>query len=304
MSKVTTTGLFFLLGLLWGGSFVAIEIGLPHFPPVLFASYRFYIAGVAILGYSFFSTDHWHPRRRVEWLVVGISGVLLIAGTHAFLYLGVPFISGDVAAIIISLSPVLTAVFASLLLEDRLTGLSIVGFTFGLLGIGLISQPDLSNLFSANVIGVGLVFTSAVFWALGGVLTRPFRTDLPVQSLQAWAMLLGALLLHGVSIARGESMAAITWTSIAAGTLAYLGILAGAVAFLVYFELLDRLGAAEINLIGYLEPVAATGFSYLILGRLIDTPSIAGFAAIFIGFVLIKHTAISEIISAAKSVSS
>ncbi|MFA9517876.1 DMT family transporter [Halopenitus sp. H-Gu1] len=300
MKRASTTGLFLLLGLLWGGSFVAIELGLPHFPPVLFASYRFYIAGTAILGYAFITTDHWHPRRRAEWLVVGISGVLIIASTHAFLYLGVPFISGAVAAIIISFSPVLTAVFASRLLNDRLTGIGLVGFVCGLIGIGLISKPDPANLLSANVIGVGLVFASATFWALGGVLTRPFRTDMPVQSLQAWAMLLGAPLLHGVAIARGESVTAVTWTPIAAGTLAYLGILAGAIAFLIYFELLDRLGAAEINLIGYLEPIAATGLSYLLLGRLIDTLSIAGFIAIFIGFTLIKHTAIREFLSAAK----
>ncbi|WP_242695516.1 DMT family transporter [Halomontanus rarus] len=300
MTRASTTGLFLLLGLLWGGSFVAIEIGLADFPPVLFASYRFYIAGVAILGFTLITTDHWRPRRYDEWLVAGIAGVLMIAGTHAFLYLGVPYISGDVAAIIISFSPVLTAVFASLLLEDRLTRISLAGFFCGLVGIGLISQPDPSNLLSANVIGVSLVFASAIVWALGTVLTRPLRTDMPVQSLQAWAMLIGAPLLHVTAIARGESAAAIAWTPVAAGTLAYLGIMAGTVAFLIYFELLDRLGAAEINLIGYLEPVAATGLSYLILGRLIDISSVAGFVAIFVGFALIKRTAIREITTSAR----
>jgi drug/metabolite transporter (DMT)-like permease len=300
VSRTSTTALFLLLGLLWGGSFVAIEVGLPYLPPVLFASYRFYIAGVAILGYAFVTTDHWRPRDRAEWFIVGITGVLIIGATHAFLYLGVPFISGDVAAIIISFSPVLTAVFASVVLNDRLTGLGVAGFLCGMAGIGLISKPDPSNLLSANVVGVGLVFLSATFWALGGVLTRPFRTELPVQSLQAWGMLLGAPLLHGVALARGESIVAVTWTSTAVWTLAYLGIMAGAVAFLIYFELLDRLGAAEINLIGYLEPVAATVISYLLLGRLIDVHSLAGFVAIFAGFVLIKRDAIRELVTAAK----
>jgi drug/metabolite transporter (DMT)-like permease len=295
MSRATTAALFLLLGLLWGGSFVAIEVGLADFPPVLFASFRFYVAGAVILGYAAVSTDHWRPRRNDEWLVAGIAGVLLIAGTHAFLYLGVPYISGAVAAVVISFSPLLTAVFASVLLDDRLTGIGLVGFAFGLVGIGLISRPDPSNLLSANVVGVGLVFASAVFWALGAVLTRPFRTEMPVQSLQAWAMLIGAPLLHAAAIARGESMAAIAWTPVAVGTLAYLWLVAGAVAFLIYFELLDRLGAAEINLIGYLEPVAATGLSYLLLDSLIDLPIVAGFVAIFVGFALIKRGAIRAV---------
>jgi drug/metabolite transporter (DMT)-like permease len=293
MSKASTTGLFLLLGLIWGGSFVAIEVGLTDFPPLLFASFRFYLAGAVMLGYAFVSTDHWRPHRNDEWLVVGIAGGLLIAGTHAFLYLGVPYISGAVAAIIISSSPVLTAVFASAILGDRLTTVGLVGFACGLVGIGLVSQPDPSNLLSANVVGVSLVFVAATFWALGAVLTRPFRTAIPVQSLQAWAMLTGAPLLHVTAIARGES--------IVTGSLAYLGLIAGAVAFLIYFELLDRVGAAEINLIGYLEPVAATGLSYLLLGRVIGLPVVAGFVAIFVGFVLIKRTAIRESVVSATS---
>ncbi|MFC7018865.1 MULTISPECIES: DMT family transporter [Haloarcula] len=301
MSKASTTGLFLLLGLIWGGSFVAIEVGLADFPPLLFASFRFYLAGAVMLGYAVVSTDHWRPHRNDEWLVVGIAGGLLIAGTHAFLYLGVPYISGAVAAIIISFSPVLTAVFASALLGDRLTAVGLVGFACGLVGIGLVSQPDPSNLLSANVVGVSLVFVAATFWALGAVLTRPFRTAIPVQSLQAWAMLTGAPLLHVTAIARGEALAAITWTPIVAGSLAYLGLIAGAVAFLIYFELLDRVGAAEINLIGYLEPVAATGLSYLLLGRVIGLPVVAGFVAIFVGFVLIKRTAIRKSIVSATS---
>ncbi|MFC6863973.1 DMT family transporter [Halomicroarcula sp. GCM10025817] len=301
MSKASTTGLFLLLGLIWGGSFVAIEVGLTDFPPLLFAAFRFYVAGAVMLGYAFVSTDHWRPHGDDEWLVVGIAGSLLIAGTHAFLYLGVPYISGAVAAIIISSSPVLTAVFASAILGDRLTAVGLVGFACGLVGIGLVSQPDPSNLLSANVVGVGLVFVAATFWALGAVLTRPFRTAIPVQSLQAWAMLTGAPLLHVTAVARGESLAAVTWTPVVTGSLAYLGLIAGAVAFLIYFELLDRVGAAEINLIGYLEPVAATGLSYLLLDRVIGLPVVAGFVAIFVGFVLIKRTAIRESVVSATS---
>jgi drug/metabolite transporter (DMT)-like permease len=295
MSRLSTTGLFLLLGLLWGASFVAIEVGLTDFPALLFAALRFYIAGVAVLGYALVSTDRWRPRRPEEWLVTAIAGVLMIAGHHVLLYLGVPYISGAVAAVVISFSPILTAVFASLLLDDWLTGIDVVGFGLGLLGIALISRPDPSDLLSASVIGVGLVFAAAVLWALGTVLTRPIRTDLPVQSLQAWAMLIGAPLLHAVAFARGESLRAVAWTPGAALSLAYLGVVAGALSFLIYFELLDRLGPAEINLIGYLEPVAAAAVSYLLLGSLIGPNTVAGFLAIFVGFALVKRGALREV---------
>jgi drug/metabolite transporter (DMT)-like permease len=294
VSRTSTVGLFLLLGVLWGASFVSIEVGLAFFPPVLFAALRFYVAGVAILAYAAVTTPRWRPRRRPEWLVVAIVGGFMIAGHHALLYVGVPYITGAIAAVVVSFSPVLTAVFAAVLLDNRLTPVGLVGFGFGLAGIVLISRPDPSNLLTASAIGVGIVFLAVIMWALGAVLTRPYRTDLPVQTLQAWAMLAGAPALHAVALARGESLAAVEWTGAAVWSLGYLGLGAGALAFLIYFELLDRVGPAEINLIGYLEPVAATGVSFLVLGRLIDAPTAAGFCAIFLGFVLIKRRSLRE----------
>ena len=298
MARGSTLGLFVLLGALWGGSFVAIEVGLAYFPPMLFASARFYIAGIAILGFALLTTPRWRPRDRVEWLVVTIAGAFMIAGHHALLYLGIPYITGAVAAVIISFGPVLTAVFSTILLDYRLTRVGAIGFGLGLSGIVLVSQPDPANLLTASVIGVALVFLAAILWALGSVLTRPYRTELPVQSLQAWAMLIGALLLHGVAFLDGESLGAVEWSTVAVWSLGYLGFASGALAFLIYFELLDRLGPAEINLVGYLEPVAAAVISYFVLGQLLDAPAVVGFLAIFAGFALIKRGVLARKIAA------
>lgn len=290
--RTSTVVLFLVLGVLWGASFVSIEVGGPFFPPVLFAALRFYVAGLAVLAYASATTARWRPRDRHEWLAVAVVGTLMIAGHHALLYVGIPYITGAIAAIVISFSPVLTAAFAAVLLDNQLTPIGILGFGFGLAGVVLISQPDPSNLFTANAVGVGIVFVAVILWALGTVLTRAYRTDLPVQTLQGWAMTLGAVLLHGGALARGESLAAVEWTATAVWSLAYLGLVAGALAFLIYFELLDRVGPTEINLIGYLEPVAATVISFLVLGQLIDSATAAGFLAIFLGFVLIKRRAL------------
>ncbi|WP_338727516.1 DMT family transporter [Haladaptatus sp. DJG-WS-42] len=293
MSRKQTAALFALLGLLWGGSFVAIEIGLDFFPPILFAALRYYLAGAIMLGYAALTTDRWLPRRQTEWLIVGISGTFLIAGHHAFLYLGQRHVSGAIAAVIISLGPVLTTAFASVLLpSERLRPLGLVGLACGLLGVAIIANPDPQNLLTANVLGIATVFVASVCFALGAVLTRPIRSDFPVQSVQSWAMVLGAALLHAVSLARGESFVAIAWTQTAILSLAYLAVGSGAVAFFIYFDLLDRLGPVQINLIGYLEPVWATLLSFALFGTLIGARSVVGFVAIFCGFALVKREAL------------
>lgn len=299
-------GAFLLLGTLWGSSFVAIDIGLGYFPPIEFAALRYLIAGVVVLGYAWYSTPRWYPQTHKEWLVATIAGSFLIGGHHAFLYLGQQHISGPVAAVIISLGPVLTALFAAGLLGDRVTSLDFVGFALGFLGVFFVAQPgvpegagqslavrflalDPGALLAGDGIGVGTVFLGATCFALGAVLTQPIETTLPPRTVQAWAMLIGATLLFVAGIVRGESLAAIQWTPVSSLSLVYLGIVTGAGAFLLYFELLDRIGATQINLIGYLEPVSATVLSWLLLDELIDPLTACGFLTIIAGFVCIQR---------------
>ncbi|MFB6155356.1 MAG: DMT family transporter [Haloferacaceae archaeon] len=287
--------LFVLLGAMWGTSFVAIELGLSYFPPVLFATIRYYLAGLVILGYAALTVERWYPRTRTDVAATVLTGLFLIAGHHAFLYVGQQYVSGAIASVVISLSPVLTAVFASALFaEERLTALRGLGLLFGILGVAAVANPSASAVASTNPLGLVLVFLAAASFALGSVLTQPFRTGLPARSLQGWAMLVGAVALHGVSLARHESLAAVNWTPAALTALGYLTLVSGVLAFTLYFELLDRVGPAELNLVGYLEPVVATVVSWLLLGRLVDPSTAVGFAAIFTGFALVKRRALLD----------
>lgn len=285
-----TSALFLLVGLLWGGSFVAIDAGLPFFPPMLFAGIRYIIAGALVLGYAIFAADRWRPASMGDVASIAAAGVFIIAGHHALLYFAIEHISGAVASIVVSLSPVLTAVFASLLLsESDLTGPKVAGVLMGFAGVIVISDVGLAGVASTSLLGLGLALLSTVSFAFGSVAGRPVRTDLPASAMQGWAMLSGALLLSVTGFASGESVAAITWSPVAVGSLAFLILGPGTVAFLLYFRLLDQIGPMETNLIGYVEPVVATLLAWALLGEVISTSTVVGFLAIFTGFVLVKH---------------
>ncbi len=263
---------------------------------MLFAALRYYIAGFVILLFAATTIEYWKPQTLPDVAVIVVVGVFIIAGHHALLYIGQQYISGAVAAVIISLGPVLTALFAGVILGERLTWLAGIGFGFGILGVSLVADPDPGQILSANVTGTAIVLLSSACFALGSVLTRPLNTQMPPRSLQAWGMLFGAPLLHITSLVRGESMGLIEWTSISAGSLLYLGLVSGAVAFLIYFKLLDELGPMEINLIGYLEPVVAALISWALLDQLISPLTAIGFITIFIGFTCIKRRALIQMI--------
>ncbi len=296
MTRFRNVGLFLVLAALWGSAFVAIRAGLEYFPPVLFAALRYDVAGVLMLAYAVATVDRWRPRDRGELLLVAVGATLLIAAYHAFLFVGQQHATAAAAAIVVSLSPVLTTGFARALLPaDALSPAGVAGLLVGLAGVAVIARPDPSNLLATDSVAILLVFCAAVAFALGSVLTRTLEASLPIETLEAWSMLGGAALLHVVSIALGEPLEPSAWIHPeAVGALAYLALGASAIGFLLYFDLLERLGAVEINMVSYVAPVFTAITGWLYLGEVIDAATVVGFALIAVGFVLVKRRALSR----------
>lgn len=293
MSTYRNLGLFLALSALWGSSFMAIKAGLPAFPPVLFAALRYDIAGVVMLGYASVRADDWRPRGRGQWATVVAGATLMIATYHAFLFVGEQGTTSAAAAVIVSLSPVLTTVFArGLLPDDRLSAVGVVGMTLGMVGVVAVAQPDTTVLLTRDVVPQLLVFAAALSFALGSVLTTALNAGVEVETMEAWSMIGGAGLMHIVSLSLGESASAITWSSTAVLSLTYLALGSSAAGFLIYFDLLERLGPVEINLVSYVAPLFAALTGFLFLGEVVDTWTVVGFSFIFAGFLLIKRGAV------------
>ncbi len=293
MSRYRNLALFLLLAVLWGTAFTAIKAGLSYFPPVLFAALRYDLAGALMLAWAWLATDRPVPKGRSEWALVGVGAVFMIAGYHALLFIGEQHTTSAAAAVIVSLSPVLTTGFARLFLPDeRLTLVGIVGLLLGLVGVAVLTAPDPSNLLDPDTVGELLIFGAAAAFALGSVLARRSEAELPIETLEAWAMLGGAALMHALSVGLGESFAAIDWTLEGALSLGYLVVAASALGFLLYFELLDRLGPIEINLVSYAVPVVAALTGLLLLGERPSLLTGVGFLLILVGFVLLKRDAV------------
>ncbi|EMA58513.1 DMT family transporter, partial [Halorubrum kocurii] len=248
------------------------------------------VAGAIVLGIAAITSGRTVPRSRDEWLGVAVAGVFVIAAYHGLLYVAEIHITGAVAAVIVSLSPVLTATFAALLLpNERLGPFEIGGFALGILGVIVIADPMEAGLGSSALLGVALAFAGAVAFSLGAVLLRPLRTDLPIAALQGWAMVSGAGLLLVGGALLGESPAEIVWNATAVASLSYLTLLSGVVAFLIYFALLDEVGPTQLHLVGYAEPVVAAVGSWVLLGSLIEAEALVGFVAILAGFAVLER---------------
>jgi drug/metabolite transporter (DMT)-like permease len=297
VSRYRNLALFLVLAAVWGSAFMAIKAGLDFFPPVLFGAIRYDVAGLVMLAYAIRVVDDPVPRGRGQWGLVAVGAALLIAGYHVLLFVGEtdPAVTSAVAAVMISLSPVLTTAFARVFLPDeRLTVVGVAGLLCGLAGVVVLARPEPGALLTEGVVAKLLVFGAAAVFALGSVLTRRIDADLPIETMEAWSMIGGALLMHGVALAVGESFSDVTVSAAGLLALAYLSLVASAVGFLIYFDLLERLGAVEINLVSYVAPVFAALAGWLILDERLSPATAGGFVLIFFGFVLIKRRAIRQ----------
>lgn len=277
---------FLAASLLFGGTFVAAKAGLSYFPPLLFVALRFDIAAIALVTFAVVTVPRSELLPRTSGDVLGIvaTGVLVIGLANALLFVGQQYATSAVGAIVFSLNPILTPVFAGILLSDeRLSRRGGVGMLLGLVGVALVVDPDPATLLAGGL-GKVILFAGAVSGALGTVLVRRAEGTLSSTVRTAWGVPVAALVTHGMSLASGESVGAITWHPTAVAALVYVGVFAGALAYLAYFGLIDATGAVRANLVFYVVPVVTTVAGWSLLGESVSTVTVFGFLVIFTGF--------------------
>lgn len=296
MSQLRVPALLAALAVLWGLSFPAISVGLENLPPLLFAAFRYDVAAALLVGYAVVTTDTWWPSGRDNVLAIIAGGLFLIAG-NGLLFIGQQTVPSGVAAILQALVPIVTALWALALLGERLSGIGILGVVVGFAGIGLVVQPDPGNLLGGDTLGRLIILGQVVSVSLGGVLIQRLRPSMERIAMTGWAMLLGSVVLHLLSLARGEQLTIAGGDPLTLAMVAYLGVFSTAIAFIIYFTILSERGAFETSLVTYLVPIVATVAGVFILGESIGLLTLSGFAVVFIGFALLKRHAIADIVA-------
>jgi drug/metabolite transporter (DMT)-like permease len=288
MSSRGTLSLFGAASVCLGTSFVAIKAGLTTIPPVLFAAFRFDIAAVLLLAFVAVTFDSWLPRTRSDVLGVVASAVFIVGVNNALLFVGQQYTASGAAAVMYSLMPVVSPVFAYVLLGDRVARWDVAGILLGLLGVVVIVQPT-PDQFGAGAVGQSLVLVAALSVSLGSVLLQRVRPRLATLPLSAWAMLVGALGLHAASFALGESVAAVPLTAETLAAIVYVGAPGTAVAYGAYFLLIAEAGPVRANLVAYAVPAVASVTAWLLLGEELAATTLVGFGVILAGFAVLQR---------------
>ena len=268
-----------LVAAIWGINFVAIDIGLGSFPPILFTAVRFLVAAVPAIFFV--------GRPQVAWRWVLTVGIVLGAGQFGLLFLGMHLgMPAGLSSLVLQSQAVFTAVFAAVLLGERPGRLRVVGMAVALVGVGLVAV-DYGQ--SSPLLALLLVVGAAVCWALGNVATRKaappdaLRFMVWVSVVPPLPMFLLSLVVEGPS-ADLDALGHLTISALLA--LGYVAWLSTLVGFGLWGMLIRRYGAVTVAPYSLLVPVFGMSAAALLLGERLSVLRVVAAVVVILGVAL------------------
>jgi drug/metabolite transporter (DMT)-like permease len=276
----------FLLALIWGASFLFIKLAVRDMSPATLVLSRA-VLGALTLG-VIFAARRQTPfpagtrARLLPFLVMAIFGSLLPWFAFGF---GELSISSALASILNATTPLWTAVFAYWVTPaERPSGINYVGVAIGFLGTGVLIAPDLiGQPLRATTIGTLAVAGAAASYAVAALLQRRRLRGVSPLQVGFWQLALTTPLAFGIALPT-VGATHLRWTSILA--MLVLGVGGSGIAYLLYYFMMNTLGATRATTVTFLLPVTAVFWGASLLQEAITIPIIAGMVVILLGVFL------------------
>ncbi len=277
---------------IWGGTFIAGRILALAVPAAVGALLRYLVAVVALL-----IATHWLEgglprltrRQLLGTLLLGLTGIL----AYNLFFLGaLARLPASRTSLIIALNPVVTIAAASLLLGERMSVRRWIGVAVALLGVWIVvSRGDvLGSVTGAVGIGELLMFGGVCSWAAYTLIGRRVLEGLTPLAATTYASLWGTAMLAVAAAPGLRQLQTADLTLPVLASVLYLGVLGTSVAFVWYYQAVQRLGAARTVIFNNLVPVFGASFGVLLLGEPLLPSMLVGGAIAVAGVMLVSKS--------------
>ena len=278
---------FVLLGLIWGSSFAWIKIAVDDIPPATLVAWRMTLGAAGMLVYLAVVRVAW-PRDRASWIHFAVLGAINAAIPIFLISWGEQFIDSGTAAVLNSLVPIFSLVIAGLAMRvEPVTALRVGGVVLGFIGAAILASRELTLRAEASgLIGALAVVLAAISYAFGASYTRVrighthryvvAGGTLVFAALDMWLL---ALVSDGgiVLPAELDTVVATVW----------LGLLGSFVAYLLFFFLIETIGATLATMVTYLFPVVGVAIGVMLLNERLDVRLAIGTGLVLAGIVVV-----------------
>lgn len=273
---------------LWGLNQVAIKAALPEVPALIQLSIRSVVACVLVLG--------WMRWRGIGWawrdgtLAPGLLAGLLFAVEFGCIFVGLQYTTAARSVVFINTSPFVVAlVLAWLLPAERLRPLQTLGLVTAFAGVAYAFAEPAPQAGGWPWLGDALIIAAAVLWGLTTVVIRlSALRSAPAEKTLAYQLLVAAALSPLAALLAGSPWPA-QWSALALTSLFYQAVIVTFASYLLWFWLLTRYPATQVQAFVFLTPVFGTAFAAGLLGEPLGAELLIGLAAVALGLSLLNR---------------
>jgi len=273
---------------LFGASVVAVRVAVRDVPPISLAVLRMGQGGLLLAGVLLVVAPGLLRARWERLRLFALLGLVLFAAFPLTFNIGLQYTEASRGAVMLATMPVWSALLGRIAGERQVlgVGLSVAGIALAFVEPGRALGGDPMRL-----VGDGLLLLTGLLGASYGLVAkRVLAVDSPA-TVTTYAMLFGTLVLLPAAIAEGmlPAIRELDWRLV--GLIVFLGVLGGAVAFLLWTAALTRLTPTQVAVYVNLNPVVAALLGILLLGERRSGVFALGFAAVVTGVLLVNWPA-------------
>jgi drug/metabolite transporter (DMT)-like permease len=270
--------LFAAVSVIWGMPYLFIKIAVDEISPSLVAWSRLTLAAAVLLPVAWKLGALRGLRER--WRILTVFAAVEMAVPWPLLGFGEVHISSSLAAILVATVPLFVALIATRFdHSERPTATRLVGMLIGLAGVVALVGIDVGGK-GDELLGALAVLCVALLYAIGPMIVKRRLSDVDPLGPVAASLGIAALLVTPFALASlpDSVPSADTFASIAV-----LGLLCSALAFLLFFRLIAEVGPAKATVITYINPVVALALGVAVLDESITTGVVVGLLLILAG---------------------
>jgi drug/metabolite transporter (DMT)-like permease len=270
---------FAAVSVLWGMPYLFIKVAVDDgVPPAFLAWVRVLLGGIVLVALAWAAGTLAPLRGRWRWLAA--FAVVEIAIPFPLIAAGEQHVSSSLAAILIAAVPLVVALIALRFdHSERPTPTRLVGMLIGFAGVAALVGIDLGGRF-AELIGAGAILLAAVCYAIGPMIVKRRLSDVdPLGPVAASLAIATLLVTPFAAVDLPDAMP----SSEALASVAVLGLVCSALAFLFFFRLIAEVGPSRATIITYINPVVALALGVAILGESVTAGAVVGLLLILAG---------------------
>ncbi|WGI21712.1 DMT family transporter [Amylibacter sp. IMCC11727] len=269
--------------LIWSSAFTSARIIVLQAPPLTISSLRFAVAGIIAITIAYLLGQRIRLDRK-NWRAVIVFGICQNALYLGLFFMAMTRIEASLASIIASAMPLIVGLASALFLGERLGTLGWIGLIAGFAGVALIMGARLSD--GIDVIGIVLCIVGVTALAVAALTVRATSSKGNVLMVVGIQMLVGSIaLLIPALLFETPSF---TWTGSLFAAFSYTVLMPGIVATIIWFLLVERIGATRASTFHFLNPFFGVAIAAVILGEQLTRTDIIGVVIVMAGIFAVQ----------------